>query len=307
MALEQFGTRLGPTRLPRADRFTQGVIDRRRPVIPALVRYEVVSGRRQDVERLAVVAEDRHARRRRVGCPDGLGHEDVRHVFLRDGARERRGQRLESLQPLGLGGDVLARALQLLPRLLAIGDVACDADHARDRPAFVLEDTSPTLDPSDGAVRADDPMLDVVARRRLERVADRVLHHRTILRVQDLLVGLVGAVERPGGEAVHDLEALVPGDPAARQIPFPRAELGGGGGEARPADLLRGGWVASFVRQIPDHAGHGPSVLRIAVLNSSTVSARGSDTAGLSSGRTRTTTPASPGPYDASMGSLTLA
>ena len=291
MPLEELGACLAPARLSRADRLSQWVIDRGRPVVPALVRHGVVPGRREDVERLAVLTEDRHARCGGVGGPDGLCHEDVRHVFLRDRARERCRERLQPLQPFGLGGDVPARTLQLFTGFLAIGDVARHAHHARDRPVVVLDDASPPLDPTDRAVWANDPVLDVVPRRRLERVTDRVPHGRTILRMQDALVRLVRAVERSRSEAVHGFEALVPGDAAARQVPFPCAELCGRRGEARLAVLpFRRRSVVRFVLQIPDHAGHGPSVLRIAVLNSSTVSARGRDTAGLCNGGRRTAT-----------------
>ena len=134
-------------------------------------------------------------------------------------------------------------------------------------------------------------MLDVMPRPGLERLADGLLHRRAILRVQDLLVRLVRTVERTGGEAVHDLEAFIPRDDVGGEIPLPRAESGGGRCQAGLAGLRPGRWpISSFVRQIPDHAGHGPSVLRIAVLNSSTVSARRSDTARLSTGGRRTTT-----------------
>src|SRR4029078_11324948 len=101
----------------------------------------------------------------------------------------------------GLCGVVAAGPLQLISRLLAIGDVASDADHACDRSVVVLEHASPPLDPSDAPVRATAPMLNVVPRGRLERVTDRVPHHRTIFGMDDLLVRLVRAVERPRSEA----------------------------------------------------------------------------------------------------------
>ena len=117
-----------------------------------------------------------------------------------------------------------------------------------------------------------------------------------ILGVQDLLVGLVGSVERPGSEAVHHLEALVPGDASARQVPFHVPSSAAAAARlALLTSVPEDGRSRRLGRRIP--GSRRPRSLRPPHRGSELeyrVAPR-SDTARISTGRPRTTTPTSPG------------
>src|SRR5207302_4036913 len=82
--------------------------------------------------------------------------------------------------------------------------------------------------PADGAVGPDDPMLDVVAASGLDGDIDRVDHALGVVGVEARPELLQRAPEGAQLEAEDLLSPRVPRDRTGRQVPVPRAQLGGG-------------------------------------------------------------------------------
>src|SRR5439155_15742938 len=78
---------------------------------------------------------------------------------------------------------------------LALGDVGGDPDHADDLAPPVADDTAASLDPPLGAVRQDDPVLELVPRARLHGSPHAGRDPFTVLRMDPLDIGLVRARE----------------------------------------------------------------------------------------------------------------
>ncbi len=133
-------------------------------------------------------------------------------VADREGVRQRGRDLLEPREPL-----LVDRPLQL--ELDPLRHVHGDADQPDGVAVRVLHDAPPALDPPHGAVRADRPVLDLMHAASVERAVDPAHGALPVVGVQPLEVGLVGAGERAGLEAVDGPRWRRPTRPARSRCP----------------------------------------------------------------------------------------
>ena len=105
---------------------------------------------------------------------------------------------------------VLLGVVQRAFRLLALGHVQADAEHADRGAAFVADHLADAVQMAKAAVRADDALFVAEMRARLERAADARLHLRAVVGMDEADELLQRAFELVGAKTVDVVQLLGP-------------------------------------------------------------------------------------------------
>ncbi len=114
---------------------------------------------------------------------------------------------------------VLLGVAQRAFRLLALGHVEADAEHADGGAAVVADHLADAVQMTNAAVRTHDALFVAEIRARLERGADACLHLRAIVGMDEADEFLERAAELIGAQAVDVEQLLGPGDPVVARCP----------------------------------------------------------------------------------------
>src|SRR6266542_157803 len=186
-----------------------------------LVRVDVSNGQLADG---AVGFE--HVDRAPVGDlrDDELGHSRQGLLVSLDGCGHQRTR---------LGQEMLG-----LLHPLALRDVCNHARHGHDRTRFILYAKASAVDPTDGAIGPDHPMLDLEVRAGLAGPLDRGRDPVALIGMESLPVILERAPESTSGEPEDLLERLIPRHGPGGDVVMPGAEPACLQGEAQALPAL---------------------------------------------------------------------